>query len=522
MNPTPFPATRLRHLILLLVLLACIATLANGLYAAYRVQKTSLVDGALKNNHAYAQKLASSIGAQLQAAQQQLAYSAALLGKHFDDPQLLAEEARRLDLQDAGFNAIAVVAADGRVLAAVPEAPQLDGSGRSPGLEEALNARRALISAPFNAASGRLVVFVSQPVRDADGQYLGLVGGSIYMRKDNLLHGLIGLHFHQDAYVYLIDANRRLLYHPDPARIGQQVGASAVDDAVLTGRSGTLAYVNSKGVEMLAGYAGIPGTGWGVVSQQPREATLVALEGLVHHVLVAAMPLALLGFAVLWWTTQLIADPLRQLAAGARQMGEPGSSERLATVRAWYFEAAHIKQALITGIALMQEKLGRLNHEAQTDPLTGLLNRRAMDEALVAIQGGERDLAVVALDIDHFKKVNDRFGHDAGDRTLKVIATVMQACSRDRDLACRVGGEEFLLLLPGTTLAEASEVAERLRHSVEEARTEGVGQVTISLGVAEWTPGGRSLEATFKQADEMMYRAKRQGRNQVVVEPATH
>ena len=96
------------------------------------MQKTSLLDGALKNNHAYAQKLASSIGAQLQAAQQQLAYSAALLGKHFDDPQLLAEEARRLDLQDAGFNAIAVVAADGRVLAAVPEAPQPDGSGRSP------------------------------------------------------------------------------------------------------------------------------------------------------------------------------------------------------------------------------------------------------------------------------------------------------------------------------------------------------------------------------------------------------
>ena len=241
----------------------------------------------------------------------------------------------------------------------------------------------------------------------------------------------------------------------------------------------------------------------------------------MHHVLVAAMPLALLGFAVLWWTTRLIADCALP-AAGARQMGEPGSSERLATVRAWYFEAAHIKQALITGIALMQEKLGRLNHEAQTDPLTGLLNRRAMDEALVAIRGGERDLAVVALDIDHFKKVNDRFGHDAGDRTLKVVATVMQACSRDRDLACRVGGEEFLLLLPGTTLAEASEVAERLRHSVEEARTEGVGQVTISLGVAEWTPGGRSLEATFKQADEMMYRAKRQGRNQVVVEPATH
>lgn len=520
MNTPPVPTIRLRHLTLLLVLVACIATLANGLYAAYRVQKADLLENALENNRAYAEKMASSIGAQLQAAQQQLAYSATQLGQHFVDPHLLAEEARRLDLQDAGFNAITVAAADGTVLVSMPDAPQLDDSGRSPGLEEALRARRPLISEPFNAASGRLVVFISHPVLDAGGQYLGLVGGAIYMRRDNLLHGLIGHHFHQDAYVYLIDASRQLLYHPEPERIGQRVGTSAVDDAVLAGGSGTLAYVNSKGLEMLSGYAAIPDTGWGVVSQQPRGATLAALDGLVHQVLIAAMPMALLGFAVLWWVAQLIANPLHQLAGSARQMGEPGSSEHLATVRAWYFEAAHIKQALLTGIGLMQEKLGRLNHAAQTDPLTGLLNRRAMEDALVAIEGGARNLAVVALDIDHFKQVNDRFGHDAGDRALKVVAEVMRACSRDRDLPCRVGGEEFLLLLPGTSLAEAAEVGERLRHSVEEARTEGVGQVTISLGVADWVPGGRSLEATFKQADEMMYRAKRQGRNQVVVESA--
>ncbi|MGA4637618.1 diguanylate cyclase [Pseudomonas solani] len=520
MNTRHVPMTRLRHLILLLTLLACIATLANGLYAAYRVQKAALLETALENNRAYAAKMASSIGTQLQAAQQQLAYSATQLGQHFADPQTLAAEARRLDLQDAGFNAIAVVAADGTVLVSTPDAPQVDGSGRSPGIDEALRARAPLISAPFNAVSGRLVVFISQPVLGATDQYLGLVGGAIYMRKDNLLHGLIGHHFHQDAYVYLIDASRLLLYHPQPERVGQRVGASAVDDAVLAGGSGTLAYVNSKGVEMLSGYASVPGTGWGVVSQQPRAATLAALDGLVHQVLMAAMPMALLGFVVLWWVAQLIARPLRLLAGSARQMGEPGSPEHLAAVSAWYFEAAHIKQALLTGIGLVQEKLGRLNHAAQTDPLTGLLNRRAMEDALVSIEAGARNLAVVALDIDHFKQVNDRFGHDAGDRALKVVAAVMRACSRDRDLPCRVGGEEFLLLLPGTTLAEAAEVGERLRQSVEDARTEGVGQVTISLGVADWVPGGRSLEATFKQADEMMYRAKRQGRNQVVVESA--
>ncbi|NER61839.1 GGDEF domain-containing protein, partial [Pseudomonas sp. MAFF212428] len=93
----------------------------------------------------------------------------------------------------------------------------------------------------------------------------------------------------------------------------------------------------------------------------------------------------------------------------------------------------------------MQDKLGRLNLQAQTDPLTGLLNRRAMSAALERLYQAQQPFAIIALDIDHFKQVNDTYGHAAGDGVLAQVALLLQQCSREGDVACRVGGEEFVL-----------------------------------------------------------------------------
>ena len=362
------------------------------------------------------------------------------------------------------------------------------------------------------------MVFISCPVFDAEKRYLGFVGGAVYLREKGILHTLISNHFYRDGTLsYVVDNNRRLLYHPQFDRVGSVVGENLAVDALLAGGNGAMQVTNTQGVEMLAGFASIPLTRWGVVSQKPYRDTVAPLDGLMRQMLYSTAPLGLLGLVGIWWLARLITRPLRQLADGANAMDATSSPARLRKVRAWYFEADHIKRALLRGITLMQERMGRLNLQAQTDPLTGLFNRRGLEDAIELLGARNQGVALVAVDVDHFKAINDNHGHDVGDEVLARLAGVLRQCSRDGDLAFRLGGEEFLLVLPDTALGAAGEVAERLRRMVEQTRIEPVGHVTVSLGVALCASGG-TFSTALKRADELMYQAKQQGRNRVVVE----
>ena len=162
---------------------------------------------------------------------------------------------------------------------------------------------------------------------------------------------------------------------------------------------------------------------------------------------------------------------------------------------------------------------------AVTDPLTGLHNRRYMSGqlgALVkrAVLGGE-GVAALVMDIDHFKRVNDTFGHDVGDEVLREFAVRLATNVRAIDLACRLGGEEFVVIMPDTDLEAAHRVAERLRLHVSGApfRVGGAPEplaVTVSIGVAATLGEGDHPDALIKRADAAVYEAKRAGRNQVV------
>ncbi|WP_355660191.1 sensor domain-containing diguanylate cyclase [Halomonas salifodinae] len=165
----------------------------------------------------------------------------------------------------------------------------------------------------------------------------------------------------------------------------------------------------------------------------------------------------------------------------------------------------------------MERELAR---QATRDHLTGALNRRGFDaalrESLAEAECLGRPLSLLLFDIDHFKAVNDRHGHDRGDDILRALARRVQDCLRAGDRLARWGGEEFTLLLPGTELAGARSIAERLRRAVAEAPIEGLS-VTISLGVASQRPG-ESAQALLQRADGALYQAKGQGRNRVMVD----
>ncbi len=165
---------------------------------------------------------------------------------------------------------------------------------------------------------------------------------------------------------------------------------------------------------------------------------------------------------------------------------------------------------------------------ALTDPLTGLHNRRYMETHIETLleqaASREKPLGVVIVDIDFFKPINDNYGHDAGDEVLREFAVRVRASVRGIDLACRFGGEEFVIVMPDTDLATAQMVGERLRKKIASTPfgiNHGQNQldVTISVGIA-MRENGDTGDTVLKRADQALYRAKRSGRNRVECDAA--
>ncbi|QFT23293.1 putative diguanylate cyclase YedQ [Pseudomonas sp. THAF187a] len=167
----------------------------------------------------------------------------------------------------------------------------------------------------------------------------------------------------------------------------------------------------------------------------------------------------------------------------------------------------------------------RLIEQATTDALTGLANRMKLSEVFERERAhalrNDTALSLVFVDIDHFKQINDRFGHEVGDRALAHFATVLTQRLRITDLFCRMGGEEFAVLLPGTPPGRAREIAESLRQRLADKPLEVAGSavpMTLSAGVASLGSDGQSLDELMRAADRRTYAAKRAGRNQVVAD----
>jgi len=173
---------------------------------------------------------------------------------------------------------------------------------------------------------------------------------------------------------------------------------------------------------------------------------------------------------------------------------------------------------IIRDITERKQAEHRLREFAEKDSLTGLLNRRKFYEVLEqekerAIRYA-RSLSLIMFDIDHFKAVNDTYGHSAGDKVLKKIASVVTDHIRKTDVLGRIGGEEFAILATETTVESALALAEKIRRAVEMTAHDHAGKITISLGVSEYDDG-LTLDEFIGRTDEALYAAKNNGRNRV-------
>lgn len=201
---------------------------------------------------------------------------------------------------------------------------------------------------------------------------------------------------------------------------------------------------------------------------------------------------------------------LLHIAIGNRTQGDHSDTQKLAI-----FCAEQISLA-IANVRLREQ----LREQSTRDPLTGLYNRRYfLDYARREINrcaATGKPAALVSLDVDHFKKFNDTHGHDAGDEVLKTLSGILQSMFRTVDVPCRLGGEEFIVMLPGASEERAMERAEALRLEIEEAELKYSGEIlkiTSSLGVAIYPENGASLQDLMQTADDALYAAKGEGRN---------
>ncbi|OIO71168.1 MAG: hypothetical protein COW19_05025 [Zetaproteobacteria bacterium CG12_big_fil_rev_8_21_14_0_65_55_1124] len=179
--------------------------------------------------------------------------------------------------------------------------------------------------------------------------------------------------------------------------------------------------------------------------------------------------------------------------------------------------------AIIRDISAQMRLLDELKHRAKTDPLTGIANRRHFFEAtrgeIDRCQRYDHPLSLLVLDLDNFKSINDTYGHAIGDEVLKALSRVLKKRSRKLDVPARLGGEEFCLLIPETTLEHAHELCIRLLEDIRGIHTAipalGERVVTASIGLATYRKGGEDVDMLVQQADEAMYAAKHSGKNKV-------
>ena len=178
-------------------------------------------------------------------------------------------------------------------------------------------------------------------------------------------------------------------------------------------------------------------------------------------------------------------------------------------------------------VSELRETIDHARREALTDSLTGLANRKAFDEAITALsteaEQEQSSLSLLMLDIDHFKRFNDTYGHQLGDQVLRLVARTFTESIKGRDMASRYGGEEFAILLPSTQLKDAVTLGDHIRDTVSKKRIvnrqsgQSLGQITLSVGVSTYR-AGEPTENLIQRADEALYSAKRSGRNRVVHE----
>jgi diguanylate cyclase (GGDEF)-like protein len=314
-----------------------------------------------------------------------------------------------------------------------------------------------------------------------------------------------------------------------------EVMATAFEEGILdvlsTAEDATASYRDRSGTPVVATLEPVPRADWSVVAELPRAEAYAQVTRLRNFAVLLVLGLFVVVGLIAYVLGLLIVRPLDRLTKGASEVAGGDLSVDLPVLGGG--EVGYLTEVFNNMVARLRagreelddanETLRDQNEELErlsvTDGLTGLYNRRHLMTSLDAeerrAKRHSRPFAMLMIDVDRFKKFNDKFGHLAGDDVLAGVASVILECTRKVDCASRYGGEEFAVMLSESDLEGAVEVAERIRSTLAERAYEGT-TVTVSIGAAEFPVDGETPEEVIANADAALYRAKRQGRNRVV------
>ncbi|RHW34052.1 GGDEF domain-containing protein [Lysinibacillus yapensis] len=509
----------LKSLIIGVIALAFLLSIASSILSSYQGTIKLLKEQSLETNRVYSQKLSQMVDVHLSNALKVLEYSSMEMASSMDDEETLIKEASRLQQQELTFNSVTIANEEGLILAGAPIEFGLKGKTitSEEGIKTIKN-QKPTITKPYTASTGRVLITISYPIFSQEGRYEGLINGTIYLHDSNFFNMILGEHYYNDgSYVFVVDKEGRIIYHQNPERVGDVVSENEVVKRLMNGESGAQVVTNTLGTKMLAGYSSVENTHWGVVAQTPQSVALNSVEKLVLNMFLTGLPLLLVAIFFAIFAAGKIAKPLQSIANMTEESVKESEMEKLIQLNAWYYEARQIKNAMIKSFSFLHGQVNLFMDKSTIDPLTGVMNRRTLEEILQTGTEKEEELSAIMLDIDHFKSINDIYGHAVGDEVLKYFAEQMKKATREQDLCFRFGGEEFIILLPETNARDAYMIAERLRKALEKTDSPFGRPVTFSAGVASFPEMAANSTELLELADKALYEAKKAGRNRVII-----
>lgn len=481
---------------------------------------------------------------------QTLASARAVLATLSADPWLLPVDLRRstdddLPPDDASFGgpqdcallervvqaapmleALAIVNASGIVRCATnPGGVGLDLSGRSY-YRLASQGLSSIEAVERNYVVGAPSVLAAQPVQSADGTMAGMFLGRVGMSELFPHSVLTDLGVGSQAIVVNPSGRAMLTYPEDAATVGANLIALPAVARALSSTRGTLVADGPDGVRRVYAYARLAETNMHLIVSMDQATIMGPVERATWRAGLAMLAVSALMLVSLWLAgSHLIVRPVQALAErlirfGRGEQDETRSDTRIVELQPLVTAFEAMSGELTRREGALRNANRRLNSLASLDPLTGIANRRSFDTVFALQWNAQQPLAILLIDIDSFKSFNDRYGHRQGDGCIRAVAQLLAGAVRATDVAARIGGEEFAVLMPGSGLTAASDLAERLRTAVESLAIPHAGLpggwVTVSIGAAACTPAADLARADlFVAADMALYEAKHGGRNRV-------
>lgn len=463
------------------------------------------------------------------------------------DPALLRSVLDQLRASMRHFAWIGFALPDGTVRAAthgmlegasVAQRPWFkDGlSGATVGdVHEAVLLAKLLQAAPSNEPDR--FVDISFPVRDAKGELIGVLGAHLAFRWAEGLR--------QTALSGKPDTEVSVLSQDGKVLLGPGIGTTPFPAARIAAMSRAVAgaFVDEQnGHRMLTGFAvadgeqDYPGLGWIVIARQHSAVAFASANRLAITIIAVGAVVLLASVGMAAWLAMRIARPLAALTRAADEIGRNPRVTMLPRLRG-SLEVMHLTGALRALLRRLgsqeqrfvqfsqkhEEDVAALRELADTDPLTGLMNRRSfLAVADVALESARSlgGIGILMADIDHFKQVNDTYGHAAGDAVIRHVANIFGGALRAHDRVARFGGEEFVALLQDTDETAMMALADRIRNTIGSTEVTFENHritVTVSLGAALAQDRDRDVDEIIERADLGLYEAKNSGRNRVAL-----